>query len=81
MSATSFYVKAVTNGNKVAYKKIKVTITECGSEVLTSNYPYYWNITVPFQSGLFKTHIFDRKFLATLFSSTVSYEKCPITSF
>ena len=69
----AFYVRAVTNGNKVAYKQIKVHVTECGSEVLTSNYPYYWNITVPFKSGLYKTEVLSSKFLETMFSSTVSY--------
>lgn len=52
LNATSFYVKAVTPGNKIAYQKVTVTITECGSEVLTSNFPLYWNITTPYQSGL-----------------------------
>jgi len=69
----AFYVRAVTNGNKVAYKQIKVQITECGSEVLTSKFPYYWNITVPYKSGLYKTEVLSNKFLETMFSSTVSY--------
>ena len=55
MSQVSFYVRAITKGNQVAYKQIKVNITSCGSEIVTSNYPYYWNITVPYGSGLYKT--------------------------
>jgi len=78
MSTVSFYVRAVTNGNKVAYRQISVRITECGSEVVTSNFPYYWNITVPFSSGLYKTRVIDKHALAELFSSTVSLATCPL---
>ena len=81
MPEVSFYVKAVTPGNKIAYQKMSVEITPCGTEVLTSNYPSYWNITAPYQSGLTRTPVLDRNFLATLFTSTVSYTECPIKWF
>lgn len=76
-----FYVKAVTNGNKIAYKKIQVKVTLCGSEELESNFPYYYNITLPYQSGLWKSPVLGANFLAELFESDVSYEACPIDTF
>ena len=74
------YIEVTTKGNKKAYTAINFFSDACGTEILKSKSFGYYNLTSIIQTGRHQSFKID-DVKENLFSSTISFELCPIIKY